>query len=137
MALSSQEAIFVKAMILHGNKLWAVRAAFPRLEEGFEQEAITYMMQNPEVPRHIDAGVLYMFRQIVKHTVVPEPKPLDTADKKAMLQMIIEGKRETPVYIATAEGLRMIFVKPGEEDIKDARKMLKELQGAEQAEWMI
>lgn len=135
MALSSYEAIFVKAVILHGNKLWAVKQAFPRLEAGFEQAAITYMMQNPEVPRHIDAGVLYMFRQIVKHRDVPVPKPLDIDDKMALLQMVIDGRRETAVDIVTREGLRTIFVKPGEEEIEDARKMLKELQDAEKAEW--
>lgn len=135
MALSSCEAIFVKAVILHGNKLWAVRQAFPRLEKGFEQAAITYMMQNPEIPRHIDAGVLYMFRQIVKHTEVPVPKPMDIWDKMALLQMVIDGKRETPVDIVTKDGLRTIFVKAGEEDIEVARRMLKVMQEEEKVEW--
>jgi hypothetical protein len=135
MALTSCEALFVKAVILHGNKLWAVKQAFPRLEEGFEQAAITYMMQNPLVPRHIDAGVLYMFRQIVKHTEVPVPKPLDVNDKIALLQMVIDGIRETPVDIVTKEGLRTIFVKPGEEEVEDARKMLKMLYEEAKAEW--
>lgn len=135
MALTSSEAIFVKAVILHGNKLWAVKEAFPRLEEGFEQNAITYMMQNPEVPRHIDAGVLYMFRQIVRHTEVPVPQPLDINDKKTLLQMIIDGVRESPVDIVTKEGLRTIFAKAGEEEIAYARKMLKELEDSESSEW--
>lgn len=135
MALTSCEAIFVKAVILHGNKLWAVKEAFPRLEEGFEQAAITYMMQNPLVPRHIDAGVLYMFRQIVRHTEVPVPMPLDINDKVALLQMVIDGIRETPVDIVTNEGLRTIFVKPGEEEIEDARKMQKMLLEEEKTEW--
>mgnify|MGYP001372803972 CR=1 FL=1 len=135
MALTSCEALFVKAVILHGNKLWAVKQAFPRLEEGFEQAAITYMMQNPLVPRHIDAGVLYMFRQIVKHTEVPVPKPLDVNDKIALLQMVIDGIRETPVDIVTKEGLRTIFVKPGEEEVEDARKMQKMMLEEEKTEW--
>lgn len=135
MALTTCEAIFVKAVILHGNKLWAVKQAFPRLEEGFERAAITYMMQNPEVPRHIDAGVLYMFRQIVKHTEVPVPQPLDSNDKRILLQMVIDSKRETPVDIVTKDGLKTIFVKPGEEEIEDARRMLKVMQEEENAEW--
>ena len=135
MALTSCEAIFVKAVILHGNKLWAVKQAFPRLEEGFEQAAITYMMQNPLVPRHIDAGILYMFRQIVKHTDVPVPQPLDINDKMTLLQLVIDGKRESPVDIVTKEGLRTIFVKPGEEEIEDARRMLRVMQEEENAEW--
>ncbi len=135
MALTSCEALFVKAVILHGNKLWAAKQAFPRLEEGFEQAAITYMMQNPLVPRHIDAGVLYMFRQIVRHTEVPVPKPLDINDKMALLQMVIDGIRETPVDIVTNEGLRTIFVKPGEEEIEEARKMQKMLLEEEKTEW--
>lgn len=135
MTLSSCESIFVKAVILHGNKLWAVKDAFPRLEDGFEQAAITYMMQNPLVPRHIDAGVLYMFRQIVEHTEVPVPKPLDINDKIALLQMVIDGVRETPVDIVTKEGLRTIFVKPGEEEVEDACKMQKMLLEEEKTEW--
>ncbi|MCB9047213.1 MAG: hypothetical protein H6550_13855 [Chitinophagales bacterium] len=137
MALSSTEAEFVRRMILHGNKLWAVRSAFPKLEKGFEDAAIRYMMQNPEVTRHIDAGVLYMFRQIVKHTDIPVPQPLTVQDKMDMLRLIINGERETPTYIVTAEGLRVIFVEPMEDEIDDSRKMLKELQRAEELEWMM
>lgn len=137
MALTASEAIFVRAVIIHGNKLWAVREAFPRLEKGFEQAAIQHLMQNPEVPRHIDAGILYMYRSIVKHTAVQEPQPLTTADKQAMLRMIISGERETPTYIVTAEGLKMILTEPSVQEVEEAKRMLKELDEAEQKEWMM
>lgn len=137
MALSFNEAIFVRYMILHGNKLWAVREAYPRIEKGFEQAAIRHLMQNPEVSRNIEAGVLYMFRQIVRHTTVPEPKPLTVEDKKKLLEMIITGERETPTYIVTAQGLKLIFVEPGENDVADAKRMLDELKEAEQMQWMM
>ena len=130
-------ALFVKNVILHGNKLWAVREAYPRIEKGFEQAGIRHMMQNPEVPKHIDAGVLYMFRQIVRHTDVPVPKPLTTEEKKRLLEMIINGERETPTYIKTDEGLKLIFVEPGEEEVEDAKRMLRELTEAEQMQWMM
>ncbi len=137
MGLSSSEAEFVKCMILHGNKLWAVKAAYPRLEKGFEQVAIKYMLQNPEVKAHIDAGVLYMFRQIVKHTDVPVPKPLTVQDKMNILKLIISGEREVPTNIVTSEGLRMIFTEPSEVEVINAKRMLDELQRAEDKHWMI
>lgn len=136
MTLSSNEAEFVKCVVLHGNKLWAVRSAYPRLEQGFEQAAIKHMMQNPGVVAHIDAGVLYMFRQIVKHTEVPMPAPLTVKDKMNMLRLIINGERESPTYIVTSEGLRMIFVEPDENTIADAKRMLLELEKAEEGGWM-
>lgn len=137
MALTASEAIFVHAVIIHGNKLWAVREAFPRLEKDFEQAAIRYLMQNPEVPRHIDAGVLYMYRQIVKHTTVPEPQPLTVADKQVLLRMIISGERETPTYIVTADGLKMILAEPSVQEVEEAKRMLNELDEAVEKEWMI
>ncbi len=137
MALSSQEAAFVKSMILQGNKRWAVRAAFPKLEDGFQESAYNYIMQNPEVQRHIDAGVFYMFRSIVRHITVPEPKPLTYEDKCNMLRLIINGEREKPQYIVTSAGLRMIFVEPSEEDVADAKQMLRELTEAQELQWMM
>lgn len=136
MALSANEAIFVRGMILYGNKLAAVREAYPRLEKGFEQAAIKYLMQNPEVPRHIDAGILYMYRSMIPGTSIPGPAPLTMADKMQMLRLIIEGERETPTYIVTKQGLRLIFTEPPEQDVEDAKAMLKELQLAEQMEWV-
>ena len=137
MALTAQETAFVRTMILQGNKRYAVRAAFPKLEEGFEDAAYTYMMQNPEVPRHIDAGVLYMFKEIVTHTEVPAPQPLTYKDKRDFLQLIVRGEREVPKYIVTKEGLRIIFVEPSEEEVREAEHMLIALQEAEQKQWMM
>ena len=137
MALSVHEEAFVKAMILHGNRQRAVREAFPRLETGFEQAALAYMMQNPEIARHIEAGIMYLYREVVSDMKIPAPKPLTIGEKKALLEMIITGERETPAYIATAEGLRVIFVKPGEDDMLDAKRMLRELVQAEKTEWMM
>lgn len=128
MALSSNEAVFVKCMILQGNKLWAIRNAYPRLEKGFEEAGIRHMYQNPEVQRHIDAGVLYMFRDIVKHTEVPIPAPLSTEDKIDMLELVIKGEREHPAYIATKDGLKIIFVEPDEEEVAEAKRMLRQLK---------
>lgn len=136
MTLSSNETEFVKCVVLHGNKLWAARSAYPRLEKGFEQAAIKHMMQNPGVVAHIDAGVLYMFRQIVKHTEVPVPAQLTVQDKMNLLKLIINGERQSPSYIVTSEGLKMIFVEPAEDEVADAKRMLSELQRAENEKWM-
>jgi hypothetical protein len=72
-----------------------------------------------------------------KHTDVPVPKPLTVEEKKRLLEMIIKGERETPTYIKTGEGLKMIFVEPGEDEVEDARRMLRELKEAEQMQWMM
>lgn len=136
MALSGSEAIFVKAMILHGNKDRAVREAYPRLEEGFEQAAMRYLMQNPEITNHINAGILYVYRNMIADTAVPQPRPLTVDDKINLLRMVVNGQRETPTYIVTPKGLRVIFSYPSEAEVKEAKYMLRELQEAEKTAWL-
>lgn len=136
MALSLNEAIFVKAMILHGNKESALKQAFPRLQKGFEKAAIRHMMQNPEIQRHINAGILYVYRDIAGKANVAEPQPLTIEDKMELLRMVIAGERETPKYIVTAQGLKMIFAEPSEQEVREAKIMLKELRLAEKLSWV-
>ena len=127
MALAGSEAVFAKAMILHGNKMRAIKEAYPRLEEGFEQAALRYMMQNPEIQKHIDAGILYMYRDIIKEGPVPDLIEMTMEEKRQLLQLVIDGKREKPEYIITKEGLKIIFTEPSEEDVANARQMLRHL----------
>lgn len=137
MDLTTQEAIFVKEMVLHGNRDRAIRAAFPRLEEQSKQAALQYMLDNPFIRRHIDAGILYIYRHVIPDVEVNEPVPLSIDEKKSMLAKIISGEREKPEYVSTAEGLKVIFVLPDEEEIADAKHMLQELDDAEQMKWMM
>ena len=127
MALAGSEAIFAKAMILHGNKLRAIKEAYPRLEEGFEQAALRYMMQNPEVQKHIEAGILYLYRDVIKQGPRPELEEMTAEEKQLLLQLVIDGKREKPAHIITKDGLKTIFTEPSEEEIAIARQMLQQL----------
>lgn len=138
MALNSQEAIFAKQMILHRNKVRAVRAAFPHLKKEYTDIAIKYMMQNPEVQRHIDAGILYIYRDIVKDRIIAEPQPLTIDEQIALLKMIIFGKRLSPRFIASkTDGLQTVFVPPTKEELADAKWMLAEINRSRDNDWMI
>lgn len=137
MALTPQEAVYARAMILHGNRHKAIHEAFPKLERGFEQAALRYMDQNPEVRNHIDAGILHFFRDIVTHTVVPQPRPLTTEEKKEMLRLVIEGKRETPLYFVEGGQLKLIFAEPDEETIAQAKNTLLQMDDSDAGNRMI
>lgn len=138
MALSSQEAIFAKQMILHGNKERAVRAAFPHLKKGFATTAIKYIMQNPEVQRHIDAGILYIYRHLVTDRIIAEPLELTIDEQAQLLKLIIFGKRLSPRYVATkGEGLQTVFVPPTRDELNDAKWMLAEINKGRDSDWML
>lgn len=135
MALTKQEATFVKWVILQGDKLKAIKEAYPKLEEGDEPEAIRHIMQNPEVQRHIDAGVLYMFKDIVTHTLVKEPAPLSFDEQCELLRLTINGERSEAKYVVTANGLRMKFVPPDDESRTYAQQTLQSLKDNQQRQW--
>lgn len=125
---SSTEDIFVREMILHGKPELAVRAAFPRMLPEFIPAAIEYMMENPEVRRRIDAGIIYFYRDYLKNVEVPEVQEISIAQKRELLHRIILRKRKHPQYIRTEEGLRMIMVQPSAEEVSDAVFMERELK---------
>ncbi len=123
---SSTEDIFVREMILHGNKERAVRAAYPRMLPECFPAAIQYMMSNPEVRRRIDAGILYYYKDCFPQLDVPEVQPVSIEEKRALLEQIILRKRKRPLYVRTEEGLRMIMVQPSAQEVSDAAYMLSQ-----------
>lgn len=135
MALTKQEATFVKWVVLQGDKLKAIKEAYPKLEEGDEQEAIRHIMQNPEVQRHIDAGVLYMFKDIVTHAIVKEPEPLSFDEQCELLRLTINGERSEAKYVVTQEGLRIKFVPPDDDTRQYALQTLQTLRDNQQRQW--
>lgn len=125
---SSTEDIFVREMILHGNKDLAIRAAFPRMVPECIPAAIAYMMENPEVTHRIDAGILYYYKGLVPGTLKAEMKPVTLAEKRELLRRIILRQRKRPVYVLTDEGLRMIMATSLPEEVSDAVYMEHELR---------
>lgn len=138
MALSSQEAIYAKQMILHGNSVRAVKEAFPYLKKEFVDVAIRYMTQNPEVQRHIDAGILYIYRHLVTDRIIAEPRPLSIDEQAQLLKLIIYGKRLSPRYVASKDdGLQTVFVPPSKDELADAKWMLAEINKGRDSDWML
>ncbi len=125
---SSTEDIFVREMILHGNKDQAIRAAFPRMVPECIPAAIEYMMENPEVKHRIDAGILYYYKGFVPGTLKAEMEPITLEEKQELLRKIILRQRKRPVYIMTEEGLRMIMATSLPEEVSDAVCMVNELK---------
>jgi hypothetical protein len=117
---SSTEDIFVREMILHGKKELAVRMAFPRMLPECIPAAIEYMMQDPDVRRRIDAGIVHFYRDFFEGLNFPEPEEVPVSKRKELLEQIILRKRMHPEYIRTEDGLRMIMVRPTAEQITDA-----------------
>ncbi len=128
--LSSAEDIFVREMILHGNKETAIREAFPRMIRECIPDAIKYMMEDPDVRRRIDAGILYYYKDFLDNIAIPEVPEVSLAERRKLLQQIILRKRKYPQYIRTDEGLRMIMVKPLPQQVSDAVYMERELKYA-------
>lgn len=125
---SSTEDIFVREMILHGRKEAAIRAAFPRMLPEFIPVAIEYMMEDPDVRRRIDAGIVYFYREFLKGLNIPEPEEVPVAERKELLEKIILRKRMHPQYIRTEDGLRMIMVRPGDAEVTDAVSAVNAMQ---------
>lgn len=125
--LSSSEDIFVREMILHGNKERAVRAAFPRMVPEFIVAAIEYMMENPEIRHRIDAGILYYYKGLVRGTMKAEVQPVTVEEKRELLRKIILRRRRHPLYVRTEEGLRMVMAGTTTEEVSDAVYMVAEL----------
>ncbi|OSZ79130.1 hypothetical protein CAP35_13015 [Chitinophagaceae bacterium IBVUCB1] len=124
---SSTEDIFVREMILHGNKERAARAAFPRMLPECIPAAIQYMMDNPEVRHRIDAGILYYYKDYFPHINVPDMQPITADEKRTLLQRIVLRTYKQPRYIRTEDGLRMIMVQPDNQAVSDAAYMLEDL----------
>ena len=136
MALTKQEETFVKWVILRGDKRMAIQHAYPKLEEGGEREAIRHIEQNPAVQRHIDAGVLYMFKDIVTHAIVKEPKPISFDEQCELLRLTINGERSEVKHVVTPNGLRIKFVPPDETTKQYALQTLQTLRDTQQRQWM-
>ena len=98
---SSTEDIFVREMIVHGNKERAIRAAFPRMVPEFIHTAIEYMMENPEIRHRIDAGILYFYKGLVSGTLKAEMEPVSLSEKRELLHKIILRRRRHPAYVRT------------------------------------
>ena len=125
---SSTEDIFVREMIVHGNKERAIRAAFPRMVPEFIPAAIEYMMENPEIRHRIDAGILYFYKGLVSGTLKAEMEPVSLSEKRELLHKIILRRRRHPAYVRTDEGLRMVMVSATSEEVNDAVRMERELR---------
>ncbi|MEZ5017009.1 MAG: hypothetical protein R2800_08140 [Flavipsychrobacter sp.] len=128
MALTSQEAIYVKEVILHGNKLRAVRKSFPLIKEAQLQDAIIYMEQNPLVARHIEAGILYIYKDLLKRSkkIIPEPQPLTTEEQRQLLQLVIAGERKVLHQEKTEHGLlQTVLVPPNYQEVEEAKWLIK------------
>ncbi len=123
MALTNPEATYVKEMILHGRATKAVRKAYPEIKEYCIALAITYMTQNPEVQRHIKAGILYIYRSIIKQRkVIHEPEPLSFKEDQQLLQLVIEGKRPVISEVKGADDMtEIVFALPTPEDVEEAK----------------
>ncbi len=124
----SAEDIYVREMILHGKKDIAIRAAYPRMLPEFYPEAIEYMMQNPDVRRRIDAGIVYFYKEYLQDVTIPDMPELSIREKRELLHEIILRKRKRPVYIRTEEGLRMIMTDVLPEEVSDAVMMEQQLK---------
>lgn len=133
MALLPQEQLFVKEVVLHGDKHRAIKEAIPLLSAEYIGEGIEYMMQNPEVQRHIDAGILYIYKEVIPDVKIEEPAPLSFKDKEAMLQLIIAGARKMIRYIKRANGLEIILTPPDDQEIATAKETLELLRKTEAA----
>lgn len=125
---SSTEDIFVREMILHGNKERAVRAAFPRMLPECIPAAIQYMMENPDVRHRIDGGIFCFYKDFFPQLDLPDIEPVTIEEKRELLHRIILRRRKHPQYIRTEEGLRMIMVQPLPEEVSDAVYMEQELK---------
>lgn len=133
MALLPQEQLFVKEVVLHGDKHRAIKEAIPLLSAEYIGEGIEYMMQNPEVQRHIDAGILYIYKEVIPDVKIEEPAPLSFKDKEAMLQLIIAGARKMIRYIKRANSLEIILTPPDDQEIATAKETLELLRKTEAA----
>lgn len=128
MSLTSHEAIYVKEMILHGNKQRAVRKSLPLIKETHIPDAIEHMEQNPLVGRHIEAGISYIYRNLLKHKkkIIRAPKPLSTEEQRQLLQLVIAGQRKTIQEEKAEHGLlQTVLVSPNYQEVEEAKWLIK------------
>lgn len=131
MALASPEAIYVREVILHRNKQRAARKSFPLIKEEQIAEVITYMEQNPLIERHIQAGILYIYRELLKGTkkIIREPRPLTAAEQRQLLQLVISGERKLLKEVPTEYGIMQTVLVPANYgEIEQAQWQLLQLQ---------
>lgn len=134
MRFSSHEDIFIREVLIHGNLKRACREAFPYMLAPFIPEAIKYMMDNPEIVQRINAGFIYMYREVLPEGEVPDLPPISIEQKRAFLQKIISGERRKPKYIRNEVGLAMVMVPYSIEEVDDAIAMDRELQEMQNAD---
>lgn len=134
---ASHEEIFIREILIHGNKERACRAAFPYMLSEFIPEAIKYMLDNPEIRQRIEAGFIYMYREVVKDCEIPDLPPISTEEKQKFLMKIISGERRKPVYTKTTKGLAMMMAPFSQEEVDDAIDMYHELNQIAQVDKML
>lgn len=134
---ASHEEIFIREILIHGNKERACRAAFPYMLSEYVPEAIKYMLDNPEILQRIEAGFIYMYREVIKDCEIPDLPPVSIEEKQKFLRRIISGERRKPVYIKLPQRLAMIMAPCSQDEVDDAIHMYHELNELAQFDKML